>query len=156
MDGLETAHLTQSWLAKLNTFQLRGFRQILKMNTTFVQRENTNREVIRRATQASKSNASLPLASEVHEQRRVKWAAKVALLPNAAPVRRATFHPNSVDPVEPDDRRVGRPRISWAEGTHSCAWLRVRHGTDQQDEPPNPRCGSQRDWVHLSMLLEEL
>jgi hypothetical protein len=40
--GLESAQLPQAQIKKLDTFQLRGRRKMLKITTTFMIRENTN------------------------------------------------------------------------------------------------------------------
>ena len=53
--GLETVELTQSLLSRLESFQLRGLRKILKIPTTFIDRRNTNAEVYRRANAAAAS-----------------------------------------------------------------------------------------------------
>ena len=49
--GLETVHLTQSTLKKINVFHLRGLRSILGLETTFVNRRNTNEFVLRTASE---------------------------------------------------------------------------------------------------------
>ena len=52
MYGLEALQLPQSAVAKLNVFQSKGLRKILRMGTTYVNRGNTNEEVYRRAKRA--------------------------------------------------------------------------------------------------------
>ena len=47
--GMDTVELTNSLLSRLESFQLRGLRKILGMNSTFIDRRNTNAEVCRRA-----------------------------------------------------------------------------------------------------------
>ena len=47
--GLESAQLNDSHLAKLDVFQLKGLRKILRMQTTFMNRANTNERVYARA-----------------------------------------------------------------------------------------------------------
>ena len=49
--GLETVHLTQSMLKRINAFHLRGLRSILGLETTFVNRRNTNEFVLRTASE---------------------------------------------------------------------------------------------------------
>ena len=51
--GLENVHLTQAVQRKINAFQLKGLRRILGLQTTFVNRSNTNEFVLRRATEIS-------------------------------------------------------------------------------------------------------
>ena len=48
--GLETIHLTDAMLKKVDAFQLRCLRKILKVPSTFIDRRNTNREVLNRCT----------------------------------------------------------------------------------------------------------
>ena len=43
--GLETLHLTQGMAQKLDVFQLKGLRKILGMQTTFINRANSNKWV---------------------------------------------------------------------------------------------------------------
>ena len=49
--GLESLEPTDATGSLLNTFQLKGLRMILKLHTTFVQRQNTNEYVHRRANE---------------------------------------------------------------------------------------------------------
>ena len=50
--GLEPPQLTEGTLNKLDAFQLNGLRRMLKMVTTYIDRDNTNEEVYRRANAA--------------------------------------------------------------------------------------------------------
>ena len=43
--GLESAQINDSMKKKLDAFQLKGLRQVLKMQTTYMNRTNTNRAV---------------------------------------------------------------------------------------------------------------
>ena len=83
--SLESLQLTQGQLAKLNTFQLRGLRQILHMKTTFVQRSNTNRRVLERATAMTKGKKRVLLFSEELAKSKVKWLRNLLSLPQSAP-----------------------------------------------------------------------
>ena len=47
--SLEALQPTDAAASKLDTFQLKGLRKILKMSTTYIDRTNTNHEVYRRA-----------------------------------------------------------------------------------------------------------
>ena len=51
MYGLESAQLNASHKISLNRFQLRGLRKILKMKTTYIDRNNTNAAVLLKANQ---------------------------------------------------------------------------------------------------------
>ena len=52
--GLESAELTGTALRTLDAFQQKCLRKILKMKTTFIDRANTNEEVMKRANEQLK------------------------------------------------------------------------------------------------------
>ena len=52
MYGLESLQLPPMAAKTLDTFQLKGFRKIMGMKTTYVNRANTNEEVYRRVRAA--------------------------------------------------------------------------------------------------------
>lgn len=47
--AVETMYLIKAQLNKLDTFQLKGLRNITKMHTTYIDRANTSKEVRTRA-----------------------------------------------------------------------------------------------------------
>ena len=63
--GLETIFTPPPLLAKLDVFQLKGLRKILVMDTTFINRANTNAKVFENATRSVNPNLvpnkSIPL-----------------------------------------------------------------------------------------------
>jgi hypothetical protein len=73
--GLESAQLNEPHQRRLNTFQLKGLRKILHMQTTFVNRENTNERVITYAN-SHLTGAGIKLLSEIYEQNKTKLFAK--------------------------------------------------------------------------------
>ena len=48
--GLETVHLTQAMMKKIDAFQLRCLRKILGLASTFTDRRNTNQAVLKKCT----------------------------------------------------------------------------------------------------------
>ena len=52
MYGLESLQLHMTAYKKMDVFQLKGLRKLLKMETTYVNRANTNEEVFRRVNEA--------------------------------------------------------------------------------------------------------
>ena len=57
MYGIDSAQLNEGELKKLDQFQLKGLRKILKLNTTYINRENTNKEIIERANRETQNTA---------------------------------------------------------------------------------------------------
>ena len=62
----------QSFLNKINAFQLRGLRSILRLEPTFVNRRNTNEFVLRTASE--KAGQEVKLFSELLLNKRVALA----------------------------------------------------------------------------------
>ena len=120
MYGLESAHLTEPWQRKLDAFQLKGLRQILRMPTTFVDRSYTNEVVYARATQAR--GIQLVAFSAWQERCANLWASQILCLTNSNPARDCTYIANSARPHHNVLRRVGRPRHKWAERIHHKKW----------------------------------
>ena len=55
--GMESAQLNEPELKRLETFQLKALRKVLKMKTTYIDRNNTNIKVYQ---EANKKLAELP------------------------------------------------------------------------------------------------
>lgn len=155
MYGLESAHLTMTWLQKLNTFQLRGLRKILRMVTTFVDRRNTNDEVLRRADEAMGEGKTLELFSEAHDKRRVALAAHLLRRPDDDPGRAATYLPGTAEAIQHPARRVGRPRTKWADATHERAWNMVKEAIGEGNSDPDPQSPWQQGWLQLLAMARE-
>lgn len=74
--GLETVQLTEAMAKKLNAFQMRGLRQILKKNHTFYNRAHSNQHVIDEGNKEINKNRKgtpkkIKLFSEFHEERKI-------------------------------------------------------------------------------------
>ena len=66
---METIHLAQAMIKKVNAFQLRGLRKITGAHTTYMNRGNTNEFVIRQASAAAYANdpnRSITLFSDMY------------------------------------------------------------------------------------------
>eukprot|EP00975_Prorocentrum_lima_P003218 710870-Prorocentrum_lima.AAC.1 len=56
MYGLEGVHLTKAMARTLDVFQLKGYRKIFRMVTTYVDRRNTNQRVMKRVQEEMNRN----------------------------------------------------------------------------------------------------
>ncbi len=128
--GLHTIALTDAMVSKLNAFQLRGYRQIMKIKTTFVDRANTNVEVYKQVEEELNRVAK---RSRPKKQRIIQVGAKIIALSiqtlgelirldNDNPLRKVTFYPSSAKPMLPTYQRAGRPRVQWTQRTMQRAW----------------------------------
>ena len=117
--GLESVQVNDSLKSKIDAFQLESLRQILKIQTTFMNRENTNDEVLRRAN--GKVNERRPqcdrkaiiLISKYHDLRRRKMIAEVIAANEEDPISEVCLVIDTLQLKEHDKRHVGRSRNNW-------------------------------------------
>ena len=114
--ALETIEIPTHLLSRLEAFQLKGLRKILRMSTTYVNRKNTNAEVFRRANLQVTPYGDDPKIISIQEvlrNRRVALTGKILRQENGNPMRIVSFKRDSAWPTEVLFRRVGRPRKQW-------------------------------------------
>ena len=90
--------MTQSLRKKLETFQLRGLRQILTLPTTFIDRRWTNSRAYELASQTAypqNLNQKVRPVTEELDERRVRLAGHMLWAPNDDPLRQVTYQPDS-------------------------------------------------------------
>ena len=139
-------------MARLNTFQLQGLRQILKMVTTYINRDNTNTKVLEEADKAINTDRrngikKVELLSEIHTNQRVKWAGKVLRRADTDPRRFSTYMAGTAKVIKKGLKRVGRPRSNWGDETHSRAWTMIQEQLQLGDNIGDPTDTEQQDWV---------
>ena len=117
--GLETVHLTAAWLKKIDAFQLRCLRKILGLAPTYVDRANTNRVVIQKAslTAFPHDRRYMQFFSEYYNDRRSSLLGHIIRTPDADPLRQIPFQPRSAFRVQYGKKRCGRPRQNWLHYT---------------------------------------
>ena len=166
-------YLTKTQLRKLDTFQLKGLREILKLNTTYIDRANTNKEVRKRAAAAlyaqpakgkgkGKGKPPPKRIEKISEQ--VKQAQQTLLMhtlrePNDAPTRRATFKGTKATPNIHSAKRVGRPRKHWTIQTMRRAWRTLRPHLDDatlHNKKFRKRSKTIQNWLHAAAVLRLL
>ena len=118
--GLETLEPTESASRLLNTFQLKGLRKILRLHTTYIQRQNTNEYVYRRANEIA--NGAIKPLTEILAERKMRLLGHVLRRERQHPLHQSTFSTSSAIPRETNYRRVGRPRQFWTTTTMERAW----------------------------------
>jgi len=156
--GLESAQLTAAQQRKLNTFQYKGLRQILKISTTYIDRSHTNAFVLQRARQAmirippvapnAKKRKKLKshrihTLDVLYQKRKCKLLAAILRAPADDPIRFTTLRDLNATPFINSSRRVGRPRQIWvtetAELLYQSFLLEERARAEAAEaEVPNP------------------
>ena len=131
--GLESAQLIPSIAKKLDTFQLKVLRKILRMDTTYIDRANTNTVVINKANTTMENEGRkkkvIPF-SEAYIKFKRKLACKI-ITKTASPAHKVTFINQKLRKWIHHGRRVGRPRLNWAEETIKELWDYLKKDTDR-------------------------
>ena len=131
--GLETIVLNDGDKQKIDAFQLRGLRQILKIPTTFAQsiqgynRTHTNEFVYQQANQIKFKHYEqqqitrpdgqpfrpiIPVSQYLYNKAKA-YLGHIIRSPANDPVRRAVLKPGTAIPKLPEKMRVGRPCNHW-------------------------------------------
>lgn len=123
--GLCTTALTQAQIKRVDAFQMRGIRQILKKKThTFVNRANTNAALLEEASRRRfpESEEKIKTFSEHYIKQGQALFGHVLRCSEEDPLRQVTFEPNSARPMLPEKYRVGRPRLHWTIENMTQTW----------------------------------
>jgi hypothetical protein len=120
--GMETTHVTKVMQKKIDAFQLRGLRKILRMQTTYTRRTNTNVRVLAEATKFAYNkqgdNRQIQLFGETYWHRRAKLAAHVLRSPSEDPMRQISYENHTAQKQVIGTRRIGGPRQNWIKETN--------------------------------------
>ncbi len=128
-------HLPQFLLNKLNALQLKGLRKILHMDTTFVNRANSNIRVFETANIKNPKNIPnkniLPFGTYIKNKQAAALKHTIRT-DNTDPLRQTALRPDTPFIVGEENRRVGRPRGKWVTSTYEHIWTSGNYGTKQQ------------------------
>ena len=108
--GLECIQLTKSDLSKLDAFQMKGLRRILKIPPTFIDRTYTNQKVLDLLNNDYRH--VIEKFSLTWMKRKVKLLGHILRTDYKDPMRQVIFDPYTTRP-RLEYRRPGKPRASW-------------------------------------------
>ena len=105
------------------------------MDTTFVNRANTNREVFRRANAIKNPDQTdgknIKTFQQYVETKQESLLKHTIRADDTDPLKQTTFEPNTVAPPIHAKRRVGRPRKQWVTETYKRIYINNGIGTLQ-------------------------
>ena len=132
------------------------------METTYVERNNTNAEVFRRANEQIKSETPEGKTPKVvrpfvqsYLNARMKRLARIRLMPRQHPVRHISLAPdarNRSAPWDPPNRNVGRPRFKWVTETVQDVWNNTKHSFQHLPQPFDNQNAQQHEAVNQSLI----
>ena len=124
--GLETVHLTEANKNKINAFQIRGLRQILKKKHTFYNRNHTNAHILQEATKLAypkeEDLRKVKKFGDVYEDRRVKLLGHIIRTENHDPLRQVSLKPGTAERPDIGKKRIGGPKQNWTRKTKEHVW----------------------------------
>ena len=128
--GLETIQLNQSELHRLDAFQIKGYRKILHIPPTSVDRTMTNASV--KELIQSHYGVTVIEFSKLWLKRKFQLLGHIIRSDPQDPMRQVLFLPISLVPRTEHARRVGKPRAHWLIETYADAYRESGH-VDQFD-----------------------
>ena len=138
--GLESLEIPKAQMSRLEAFQLKGLRKILKMEITFINRGNTNHEVFRRANwhmrARSGHSARIEAISCLLRKRRISLVGHALKQDKGHLLRNISFQNHTPIPVGVLYRRQGYPRIKWMDSTLKITWDEIN--PNQERFQPTP------------------
>ena len=137
--GLETVHLTDAMLRKIDAFQMRCLRKILKIPSTFIDRRFSNRFVLQRCTEVLFSTLGgqrvFELFTQSYSRRKSKLLGHVLRTSQGDPMRQVSFQPNSAYRVQFGKKRVGRPKQNWLHYAKKHTFENILRGYEYTETP---------------------
>jgi hypothetical protein len=122
--GLESAVLSPAELRRIDVFQRKGIRKILRWKTTYVERNNSNSRLLEEANkqlQEEGKKKKITTFAEAHRVARIKRLAKIIRSPQNDIIRNTTMTANW-NPIDYPNKRVGGPKKKWVVEALSEFW----------------------------------
>lgn len=132
--GLESIQLTQTEVSKLNSFQNKTLRRILKKPPTFIDREQTNQRMYDEIKQDY--GCHFEHFGDTWKKMKLKLLGHMLRSSRADPLNQVTFAADGLRPRSIDKRRPGRPKLDWLVETYKDAFRHV-YGSDLPFDPYN-------------------
>jgi hypothetical protein len=160
--GLHVLPLKDELLNKMNAFQMRGIRQLLKIAPTHVDRNNSNKKVLELAEERINTNKegepespnrkTIKLISEVLLKRAQCELGEIIRLPEDDPRKEVTFKSGLHQLNIPETNRVGKPKTQWAIETMKRIWKEKELG-QRCEQHPDVHFDYKND-CHLSIIYQ--
>ena len=129
MYSLEVIQLTQNDLNKLDAFQMKALRRILKIPSTFIDRAQTDQVVLQTA---NTHGVYVQKLSDFWRQRKISLLGHIVRADANDPLRQVIFENQTCIPRKPPYRRQGRPRVDWLTETVKDTFHCLGHSPPQE------------------------
>ena len=107
----------------------------MKIQTTVVNRANTNTSVIEAAQGHMKEGKEIRLFSEFYEKHQIRLLGHIMRLNDDENDKKTTLETGGTPyPRLNPNRRVGKPRMNWAEEATKTAWIKHHQYVEEDDD----------------------
>ena len=138
MYGLETIVMNTAVLDRLDVFQLKCLRKILKLLTTYMNREYSNdcirmtinQKIKDYATTNGKTYKPFMALTEYHKAQRIKYLQLLIVRGEDEPGTAVTFDHHTLQPIDHGKKRIGQPRVNWYIRTLEDLWTETKKNID--------------------------
>ncbi len=140
--GLDSLQLNEPQLKRLDTFQLNILRKILRLKTTYIDRENTNEkvfEIANRRLQEDKKEATIKPFRVAYRASKLKRLART-IRKDGDDIQNITFkNIYTLESREPPNRKRCRPKHKWTKKALEETWedIQAKHA-EHRDTPYDP------------------
>ena len=129
--GLESAHINDSVIKKLEVFQLKALRKVLRLKTTYIDRSNTNSSIYETANRklseiTNKKIKAKPIVTFREAYRASKIKRLVRILNNQGGLADKLTFQDGLETWKYPGTRQGRPKNTWANQALKEVWERVK------------------------------
>ena len=121
--GLEAIQLTQTEISKLNAFQNRSLRRILKIPPTFIDRSYSNQRMYEEIR--DQHGCKFEHFGETWRTAKIRLLGHLLRTSRDDPLYQVTFAADGLHPRETIFRRPGRPKQDWLIETYRDAYKRM-------------------------------
>ena len=136
--GMESAQLGEAELKRINTVQLKIFRHILGLKTTYVERENTNAKLWKDInTKVTAEGKKKQITSFEQAYAKAKRQTMPKILSDRRDLKHTAIFNDDLQERVYANRRAGRPKATWAETALAEFWEGVRN--------------TQQEWRHTKL-----
>ena len=143
--GLETIQLTNAEISKLNAFQNKSLRQILKKPPTYIDREQTNQRLYDEIQHDF--GCKFENFGETWRKTKMKLFGHVLRCSRSDPLHQVTFAADGLLPRELGKKRPGRPKSDWLLESFKDAFKSIMGSDAEFDKNNMDHFRMVKDWA---------
>ena len=125
--GMDSLQLNEPQIKRLEKIHLQAMRKILKWDSTYINRNNTNKKIydeVHKRLKEEKKNKIIYTFAEIHKREKLKKIKKLTIR-SREEIHEIIFQEN-LKPRLPPNRTKGRPKFQWADRAVRELWAEIQ------------------------------